>query len=173
MERIIANTFRNNNSQLPTNYKMICLSLVQANFILCLDRSKYLYLAMQSLKVCVHLWSIYPLLHHHLIKSRVTKSINRFYPNYLSICSIYHLLFLPFSVTFNRTMASFPSQDFGTTTWPLLPDGVTTLSVCVIVAIIRLTIFEWSCMYIAYIDSDTSKKLYTGYTIYLLCTSMF
>jgi hypothetical protein len=31
------------------------------------------------------------------------------------ISSIYHLLFPPFAFTFNRTMASFPIQAFGTT----------------------------------------------------------
>jgi hypothetical protein len=49
-----------------------------------------------------------------------------------------HLLLLLFS--FSLTMASFPIQAFGTTTCPLLPDGVTVLSICVITAFILLTI---------------------------------
>ena len=39
-------------------------------------------------------------------------------------------------------MAPFPIQAFGTTTRPLFPDGVTILSICVIVAFIRLTMLD-------------------------------
>jgi hypothetical protein len=65
---------------------------------------------------------IYDPLLHHLINSRVTKSITGGWLQKGSIksihfiSSIYHLLFRPFYFTFNRTMASFPIQAFGTTT---------------------------------------------------------
>ncbi|HJY10792.1 MAG TPA: hypothetical protein VJ250_07550, partial [Nitrososphaeraceae archaeon] len=37
------------------------------------------------------------------------------------------------------TITSFPIQYFGTTTWPLLPDEVTTFSICFMIAFILLT----------------------------------
>ena len=38
-----------------------------------------------------------------------------------------------------------------------IPDGVTTLSICVIVAFIRLTIIGLRCMYIVYIDWEKAN----------------